>query len=62
MSAHGVAIIELVVNIGTWGHKFGFMNVFIQSITKVLTFFNELNLSLLSCVSFFSFYFQHDGL
>ena len=36
MSAHGVAIIELVVNIGTWGHKFGFRNVFIQPITKVL--------------------------
>ena len=53
MSAHGVAIIEFVVNIGTWGHKFGFRNVFIQSITKVLTFFNGLNLSLLSCVRFF---------
>ena len=36
MSAHGVAIIEFVVNIGTWGHKFGFRNVFIQPITKVL--------------------------
>ena len=35
MSAHGVAIIELVVNIGTWGHKFGCRNVFIQPITKV---------------------------
>ena len=53
MFAHGVAIIEFVVNIGTWGHKFGFRNVFIQPITKVLTFFNGLNLSLLSCVSFF---------